>query len=57
VFCAWGAHDRFTSARTLRDVVRVYPQAQTLLLARSAHLPMIEEPDALAVSLRAFLAA
>jgi pimeloyl-ACP methyl ester carboxylesterase len=56
VFCAWGAHDRFTSPRTLRDVVRIYPQAQTLLLAHSAHLPMIEEPDTLAAALRTFLA-
>jgi pimeloyl-ACP methyl ester carboxylesterase len=56
VFCAWGARDRFTSARTLRDVVRVYPQAQTLLLPRSGHLPMIEEPGALGGALRDFLA-
>jgi pimeloyl-ACP methyl ester carboxylesterase len=56
VFCAWGARDRFTSPATLRDVVRIYPQAQTLLLPRSAHLPMIEEPAALAGALRAFLA-
>jgi pimeloyl-ACP methyl ester carboxylesterase len=55
VLGAWGAHDRFTSARTLRDVVRVYPQAQTLLLANSAHLPMIEEPGALGAALNAFL--
>ena len=55
VFCAWGAHDRFTSPATLRDVERIYPQAQTLLLARSAHLPMIEEPGALASALRSFL--
>jgi len=56
VFCAWGAHDRFTSARTLRDVVRIYPQVRTLLLEHSGHLPMIEEPGALGGALRCFLA-
>jgi pimeloyl-ACP methyl ester carboxylesterase len=55
VFCAWGAHDRFTSPRTLRDVVRIYPQARTLLLENSGHLPMIEEPGALGEALRRFL--
>ncbi len=48
VFCAWGARDRFIAPRTMRAVVRVYPGARTLLLAASAHLPMLDEPDALA---------
>ncbi len=56
VFCAWGARDRFIAARTMDAVVRVYPGARTLLLAASAHLPMLEEPELLAAALRAFLA-
>jgi pimeloyl-ACP methyl ester carboxylesterase len=56
VFCAWGAHDRFIPPTGLRAVRAVYPQAQTLVLQQSAHLPMIEEPAPLAEALRAFLA-
>jgi pimeloyl-ACP methyl ester carboxylesterase len=56
VFCAWGALDKFSSPRTLRDVARIYPGAQTLIMTHSGHLPMIEEPDALAAALREFLA-
>ena len=57
VFCAWGAHDRYIGASSLRDVVRVYPHAHTLILDRSGHLPMIEQPQELAAALNAFLAA
>jgi pimeloyl-ACP methyl ester carboxylesterase len=56
VFCAWGQRDRYISAGGLRDVVRVYPHAQTLILQRSGHLPMIEEPAPLGEALRTFLA-
>jgi pimeloyl-ACP methyl ester carboxylesterase len=56
VLCAWGARDRFIPATALRAVTRVYPGAQTLILPHSAHLPMIEEPEPLAASLRTFLA-
>jgi pimeloyl-ACP methyl ester carboxylesterase len=56
VFCAWGAHDRYIGIGALRNVQRVYPQATTLVLQHSAHLPMIEEPDILGAALRAFLA-
>jgi pimeloyl-ACP methyl ester carboxylesterase len=55
VLCAWGARDRFTPPRGLRDVVRVYPHAQTLVLSKSAHQPMIEEPVTLGAAVRAFL--
>ena len=55
VFCAWGAHDRYIALAALRDVVRIYPNATTLILNNSGHLPMIEEPQALAASLREFL--
>lgn len=57
VFCAWGVHDRYIPVAALREVVRVYPQAQTFLLQGSAHLPMIEEPALLGAALREFLAA
>jgi len=56
VLCAWGARDRFIPARGLRAVAATYPHARTLMLARSAHLPMIEQPDELAAALRPFLA-
>lgn len=54
VFCAWGAHDRYIRAAALRDVLRVYPRATTLLLDRSGHVPMIEQPAELAAALRSF---
>ena len=56
VFCAWGSHDRYIGAGSLRGVQRVYPRAVTLLLDRSGHLPMIEQPAELAEALNAFLA-
>jgi pimeloyl-ACP methyl ester carboxylesterase len=56
VFCGWGAHDRYIGINALRDVVRVYPRATTLILNKSGHLPMIEEPQTLGVALRRFLA-
>jgi pimeloyl-ACP methyl ester carboxylesterase len=55
VLCAWGARDRYLPVTALSVVRRVYPQAQTLVLERSAHLPMIEEPEPLAAALRVFL--
>ncbi|HYZ17315.1 MAG TPA: alpha/beta fold hydrolase [Candidatus Acidoferrum sp.] len=55
VFCAWGAHDRYIPVKGLREVRRVYPQARTLLLERSGHLPAIEEPALLGAALREFL--
>ncbi len=57
VFCAWGAHDRFIPVAALREVRRVYPHAQTLVLGHSGHLSMVEEPEPLGAALRAFLAA
>ena len=56
VFCAWGKRDRYIHATSLRDVVRIYPRAQTLLLDHSGHLPMIEQPQELAAALNVFLA-
>jgi 4,5:9,10-diseco-3-hydroxy-5,9,17-trioxoandrosta-1(10),2-diene-4-oate hydrolase len=55
VFCAWGAHDRFIPLTGLHAVRAVYPQARTLVLHQSGHLPMIEEPALLGVALREFL--
>ena len=55
MLCAWGAHDRYINVAALRDVVRVYPHARTLVLDKSGHLPMVEEPQALGASLREFL--
>ena len=56
VFCAWGLHDRFLRVAALREVKRTYPHADTLVLERSGHLPMVEQPAELAAALRAFLA-
>jgi 4,5:9,10-diseco-3-hydroxy-5,9,17-trioxoandrosta-1(10),2-diene-4-oate hydrolase len=55
VFCAWGAHDRYINIAALRDVVRIYPNARTLILKNSGHLPMVEEPQSLGAALRIFL--
>lgn len=55
VFCAWGAHDRYIDIAALRNVVRIYPHAKTLILSNSGHLPMVEEPRALGAALRDFL--
>lgn len=56
VLCAWGAHDRYLDVAGLAAVRRVYPAATTLVLERSGHLPMVEEPATLAAALRVFLA-
>ena len=56
VFCAWGAHDRYINIAALRDVVRIYPHAKTLVLHKSGHLPMIEEPQTLATAASRFSA-
>ena len=55
VFCAWGKHDRYINIAAMRDVVRIYPHARTLVLNNSGHLPMVEEPQALGSALRDFL--
>ncbi|MEA2784329.1 MAG: hypothetical protein QOF71_433 [Candidatus Eremiobacteraeota bacterium] len=55
VLCAWGAQDRYINVAALRDVIRIYPHAKTLVLKNSGHLPMVEEPEILAASLRDFL--
>ena len=56
VFCAWGARDRYIGPGALREITRVYPQAETLLLERCGHFPALEEPRRLGAALRAFLA-
>ncbi|HEX3550524.1 MAG TPA: alpha/beta hydrolase [Candidatus Elarobacter sp.] len=55
VLCAWGRHDRYIRIDALRAVRRVYPRAETLVLERSAHLPMVEEPFVLGAALDTFL--
>jgi pimeloyl-ACP methyl ester carboxylesterase len=55
VFCAWGIHDRFVRVAALREVLRAYPEARTLLLERSGHLAMVEQPAELGAELRDFL--
>jgi pimeloyl-ACP methyl ester carboxylesterase len=56
VICAWGKHDRYIRVAALNEVERVYPQATTLILENSGHLPALEEPEKLGAALRAFLA-
>jgi abhydrolase domain-containing protein 6 len=55
VFCACGARDRYIRPSAVRTVERVYPQARSLILGRSAHAPAVEEPDFLAAALHLFL--
>ncbi|HYW52400.1 MAG TPA: alpha/beta fold hydrolase [Candidatus Elarobacter sp.] len=55
VLCGWGERDRYIPITSLRDVLHVYPQAVALLLHRSGHVPMMEEPERLGAELRAFL--
>jgi pimeloyl-ACP methyl ester carboxylesterase len=55
VFTAWGRHDRYLPIGSLRRIRQVYPQARTLVLERSRHLPMLEEPQILGAALRAYL--
>ncbi|HEY4439694.1 MAG TPA: hypothetical protein VGN14_04525, partial [Candidatus Elarobacter sp.] len=56
VCCVWGLRDRFIRVGALREVQRVYPHASTLVLDRSGHLPMVEQPQEVADALRRFLA-
>ena len=56
VMCAWGKHDRYIPPAAMREVLRVYPHARTLMLANSGHLPMIEQPHELGNALRTFFA-
>jgi pimeloyl-ACP methyl ester carboxylesterase len=55
VLCAWGVDDRYIPIASLADVVAVYPNATTLVLDRSAHLPMLEQPERLGSEVRALL--
>jgi pimeloyl-ACP methyl ester carboxylesterase len=54
VICAWGKHDRYIGIAALREVQRIYPQATTLVLDHSGHLPTLEEPERLGSALRSF---
>lgn len=57
VLVAFGRHDRFLpAAASLAAAQRIYPQARTLWCERSAHLPMVEEPQLLGAALRALFA-
>ncbi len=51
----WGRHDRFIPIKALAATRSVYPQAETLICESSGHLPMVEEPAAVATALRQFL--
>jgi pimeloyl-ACP methyl ester carboxylesterase len=55
VLVAWGRHDAYVPIGMLGAVVAVYPQARIERFERSAHLPMIEEPQALAAAINAEL--
>ncbi|HEY0615117.1 MAG TPA: alpha/beta fold hydrolase [Candidatus Elarobacter sp.] len=54
VLCAWGRHDRYIPPTTLDAVRSAYAGVSTLVLERSGHLPMLEEPESLAAPLRNF---
>lgn len=55
VLTAWGRHDRFVPLVPPQTIARIYPQAVQLVLERSAHLPMVEEPAAFGAALRRLL--
>ncbi|TYO91300.1 alpha/beta fold hydrolase [Oceanicella actignis] len=50
-----GARSRVYPAETARWLVRAAPQAERVAFARSGHSPHLEEPDAFAAALGAFL--
>ncbi|MFN2460217.1 MAG: alpha/beta fold hydrolase [Candidatus Velthaea sp.] len=52
---AWGLKDQYVPIRALDDVRGVYPQAEIEIFDRSAHLPMVEEPEKFATTLSALL--
>lgn len=45
---AWGAHDQVIDPSALEIYARRIPHARKLLLARSGHMTLMEEPDAVA---------
>lgn len=51
----WGRRDRAVSVSHLGAVVDAVPGARPLVLDGSGHLPMLDEPDALAAALSRFL--
>jgi len=55
VLIGWGRNDRYVPIRVLAAVCAIYPQAVTEIFERSAHLPMIEEPQLLATAMNAAL--
>ncbi|MBV8645692.1 MAG: alpha/beta fold hydrolase, partial [Candidatus Eremiobacteraeota bacterium] len=55
VLCIWGERDRYLSVRGTREVARVYPNARTLVLPETGHLPMIERPAETGEALKTFL--
>jgi abhydrolase domain-containing protein 6 len=55
VLLFWGRQDRYVPIRALAHARRVYPQAKVTVLERSAHLPNVEEPAAVADRIRAAL--
>jgi len=55
VLIAWGRHDVYVPIEMLDAVLAVYPKARVERFDRSAHVPMIEEPQRLALAMNAEL--
>lgn len=53
VLLFWGRRDRYVPIRALASARRVYPRADVTILERSAHMPNLEEPGAIAARIRA----
>lgn len=51
-----GVHDRTTSPASARELVELLPNAEEVVLARSAHMIPYEEPELFLAALRRFLA-
>lgn len=50
-----GKYDRLTTADESQALTRMLPESQLIAVPRAGHLPMIEQPNAVNVAIRAFV--
>ncbi len=51
----WGQEDRLASPRVGRKLLREIPQAKFVLVEKSGHMPMLEQPDVFNMTVITFL--
>ncbi|WP_249009513.1 alpha/beta fold hydrolase [Conexibacter sp. DBS9H8] len=51
----WGEEDRTVPIRALEDILRVRPEAPTVRLTHTGHVPMVEDPDRFSAALLGLL--